>query len=83
MPMTKNFTRNDLILLIYNELPLQAKDELLQHIEVNQALKNEYINLKEAHILMRKVKLPQIDSRVTESILSYAAEAHSEIAGHV
>ena len=63
--MTKSFTTNDLIRYIYQEMEEEENDQLMQILQGDQQLMQEYINL-----LSTSEKLNVLSTEPSESIIN-------------
>lgn len=63
--MTKSFTTNDLIRYIYQEMEEEENDQLMQILQDDQQLMQEYINL-----LSTIEKLNVLSTEPSESIIN-------------
>lgn len=63
--MTKSFTTNDLIRYIYQEMEEEENDQLMQILQDDQQLMQEYINL-----LSTIEKLDVLSTEPSESIIN-------------
>lgn len=63
--MTKSFTTNDLIRYIYQEMEEEENDQLMQILQDDQQLMQEYINL-----LSTIEKLKILSTEPSESIIN-------------
>ena len=68
-----NFTTEDLLLFIYNEMSNTEKSALEQELETNWALREKLQVLKESEQRLQKLKLQAPRFQTVDAIMEYAA----------
>ena len=68
-----NFTTEDLLLFIYNEMSNTEKSALEQELETNWALREKLQVLKESEQRLQKLKLQAPRFQTIDAIMEYAA----------
>lgn len=71
--MEKFFTQNNLVSLLYQELPTQRELQLQKQIQLDDQLADEYAMLKEAKDMLPKALFNPAPS-VLDRILKYSSE---------
>ncbi len=71
-----NFTTEDLLRYMYNEMSKEEKADLEQQLRNNWALREKFRVLKESENSLRKFTLQGPRSKTLQAIMQYANHAH-------
>lgn len=74
--MDSNYTKQDLILFLYNEMDKDKAAALRNELSKNELLNKEYQQLKETHSLLSKEKHDPHDTSVN-MVMDYSASYYS------
>jgi hypothetical protein len=73
-----NFTTEDLLLFMYNEMSDQEKAALEQELQNNWALREKLQVLKDSEKSLQKVKTQAPRAKTIEAIMDYASATQEE-----
>ncbi len=73
-----NFTTEDLLLFMYNEMSDQEKAALEQELQNNWALREKLQVLKESEKSLEKVKMQAPRTKTIDAIMDYASATQEE-----